>query len=311
MRGHMSGPLFLSTGLKGLKLTVTHKPLYKTVHYNTLWYINHTTTISNLHKKNKLNILLMFYSVHSKSLGHNHMAACLVLILHMKQPEFSAGGWSLLNWFVVYLIYLTWNKWNIYDGKKNMRHKRHLLILVSKIVFFFLVPLHFLPPAGIWTMTNEKFSDCVNQTKFKKAYTYVLSLGSLLCLHEANITGMPKPCMHGWQVCINFSFVSMIDSAIQGAQTNRDYVVRKMSDEIHEIIRVLQLTTYDEEEWDADDLAIMKKAQVKFKSEPEVIKLFFMLNSAENEICSAYKKLNTINLNFLPAQQNWAWFFFC
>jgi len=35
-----------------------------------------------------------------------------------------------------------------------------------------------------------------------------------------------------------------------------------MSDEIHEIIRVLQLTTYDEEEWDADDLAVMKKAQV-------------------------------------------------
>lgn len=45
------------------------------------------------------------------------------------------------------------------------------------------------------------------------------------------------------------------------AQNNRDYVVRKMSDEIHEIIRVLQLTTYDEEEWDADDLTVMKKAQ--------------------------------------------------
>ena len=39
-----------------------------------------------------------------------------------------------------------------------------------------------------------------------------------------------------------------------------------MSDEIHEIIRVLQLTTYDEEEWDADDIAIMKKAQVKLVS---------------------------------------------
>ncbi|PVD33194.1 hypothetical protein C0Q70_04445 [Pomacea canaliculata] len=45
------------------------------------------------------------------------------------------------------------------------------------------------------------------------------------------------------------------------AQNNRDYTVRKMSDEIHEIIRVLQLTTYDEEEWDADDLTVMKKAQ--------------------------------------------------
>ena len=42
-------------------------------------------------------------------------------------------------------------------------------------------------------------------------------------------------------------------------------MVHKMSDEIHEIIRVLQLTTYDEEEWDADDIAIMKKAQVQLQ----------------------------------------------
>ena len=41
-----------------------------------------------------------------------------------------------------------------------------------------------------------------------------------------------------------------------------------MSDEIHEIIRVLQLTTYDEEEWDADDIAIMKKAQVNISTLP-------------------------------------------
>ncbi|KAL8579165.1 hypothetical protein ACOMHN_010749 [Nucella lapillus] len=48
---------------------------------------------------------------------------------------------------------------------------------------------------------------------------------------------------------------------LKEAQNNRDYTVRKMSDEIHEIIRVLQLTTYDEEEWDADDLTVMKKCQ--------------------------------------------------
>lgn len=34
----------------------------------------------------------------------------------------------------------------------------------------------------------------------------------------------------------------------------------RMTDEINEIIRVLQLTTYDEEEWDADNLTVMKKA---------------------------------------------------
>ncbi|RUS74720.1 hypothetical protein EGW08_017516, partial [Elysia chlorotica] len=47
----------------------------------------------------------------------------------------------------------------------------------------------------------------------------------------------------------------------QEAQNTRDYTVRKMADEIHEIIRVLQLTTYDEDEWDADDLTVMKKCQ--------------------------------------------------
>lgn len=49
---------------------------------------------------------------------------------------------------------------------------------------------------------------------------------------------------------------------LEEAQSNRDYVTQKMSNEIHEIIRVLQLTTYDEEEWDADDITVMKKAQV-------------------------------------------------
>ncbi len=37
-----------------------------------------------------------------------------------------------------------------------------------------------------------------------------------------------------------------------------------MIDEINEIIRVLQLTTYDEDEWEADNLTSMKKAQVSF-----------------------------------------------
>ena len=34
-----------------------------------------------------------------------------------------------------------------------------------------------------------------------------------------------------------------------------------MSDEVSEIIRVLQLTTYDEDEWDSDKLTVMKKNQ--------------------------------------------------
>ena len=48
-----------------------------------------------------------------------------------------------------------------------------------------------------------------------------------------------------------------------------------------------------------------------YESVPEVIKLFFMLNSAQDEICFTYKIINTSNLNFLSVQQNWAWNFSC
>lgn len=44
------------------------------------------------------------------------------------------------------------------------------------------------------------------------------------------------------------------------AAENRNYLAQRMTDEINEIIRVLQLTTYDEDEWDADNLTVMKKA---------------------------------------------------
>lgn len=54
------------------------------------------------------------------------------------------------------------------------------------------------------------------------------------------------------------------------AAENRNYLVSRMTDELHEIIRVLQLTTYDEDEWDADNLTVMKKAhsaiQAKMRS---------------------------------------------
>ncbi|XP_074659984.1 vinculin-like isoform X2 [Tubulanus polymorphus] len=45
------------------------------------------------------------------------------------------------------------------------------------------------------------------------------------------------------------------------SQENRNYLASKMSSEIQEIIRVLQLTTYDEEEWDGDDVLVMTKAK--------------------------------------------------
>ncbi|KAG9509558.1 Vinculin [Fragariocoptes setiger] len=43
------------------------------------------------------------------------------------------------------------------------------------------------------------------------------------------------------------------------AAENRNYLSTRISDEIHEIIRVLQLTTYDEDEWESDNLTAMKR----------------------------------------------------
>lgn len=48
---------------------------------------------------------------------------------------------------------------------------------------------------------------------------------------------------------------------LEAAAENRNYMTQRMTDEINEIIRVLPLTTYDEDEWDADNLTVMKKAQ--------------------------------------------------
>ncbi|XP_065226162.1 vinculin-like isoform X3 [Planococcus citri] len=50
------------------------------------------------------------------------------------------------------------------------------------------------------------------------------------------------------------------------AAENRNYLTCRMTEELHEIIRVLQLTTYDEDEWDADNLTVMKKAHNAIQS---------------------------------------------
>ena len=49
---------------------------------------------------------------------------------------------------------------------------------------------------------------------------------------------------------------------MEDARQNRNYVVQKLSDEIHELVRVLQLTVCDDDEWDTDVITVMKKALV-------------------------------------------------
>ncbi|XP_076353432.1 vinculin-like isoform X8 [Tachypleus tridentatus] len=65
-------------------------------------------------------------------------------------------------------------------------------------------------------------------------------------------------------ICSMKIFVQILSQGGKGveeAAENRNYLARRMTDEINEIIRVLQLTTYDEDEWDDDNLTVMKKAQ--------------------------------------------------
>lgn len=63
-------------------------------------------------------------------------------------------------------------------------------------------------------------------------------------------------------ICSMKIFIHIISQGGKGAEEaaeNRNYLSGRMSDELNEIIRVLQLTTYDEEEWDADQLTVSIK----------------------------------------------------
>ncbi|XP_058791899.1 vinculin isoform X2 [Phymastichus coffea] len=70
-------------------------------------------------------------------------------------------------------------------------------------------------------------------------------------------------------ICSMKIFIHIISSGGKGAEEaaeNRNYLSGRMSEEINEIIRVLQLTTYDEDEWEADQLTGLKKAQSAIES---------------------------------------------
>lgn len=66
---------------------------------------------------------------------------------------------------------------------------------------------------------------------------------------------------------IYINIISVIEGkGVEEAAENRNYLARRMTDEINEIIRVLQLTNYDEDELDVDNISVMKKAQVWYFS---------------------------------------------
>lgn len=73
-------------------------------------------------------------------------------------------------------------------------------------------------------------------------------------------------------ICSMKIFVQILNQKGKGvdeAAENRNYLAQRMTDEINEIIRVLQLTNYDEDEWDSDNLTVMKKAENAIDSKLE------------------------------------------
>ncbi|BES98119.1 vinculin [Nesidiocoris tenuis] len=91
-------------------------------------------------------------------------------------------------------------------------------------------------------------------------------------------------------ICSMKIFIHIISQGGKGAEEaaeNRNYLASRMTDELHEIIRVLQLTTYDEDEWDADNLTVMKKAistiQSKYRSARDFVEDPFAMRGGIGE----------------------------
>lgn len=74
-------------------------------------------------------------------------------------------------------------------------------------------------------------------------------------------------------ICSMKVYIHVVEQGGKGAEEaaeNRNYLASRMSDEIQEIIRVLQLTTYDEDTSELDNLTVLKKISnaIRTKMEP-------------------------------------------
>lgn len=76
-------------------------------------------------------------------------------------------------------------------------------------------------------------------------------------------------------ICSMKVYIHIIEQGGKGsdeAAENRNYLASRMTDEIQEIIRVLQLTTYDEDQSELDNLTVLKKINnaIHNKMEPAI-----------------------------------------
>ena len=102
----------------------------------------------------------------------------------------------------------------------------------------------------------------------------------LLCQHLEQVKNLTPSFISSIKIFLlvkNTIEISSNDSVGVCIDQSKEFLIRRLSDEINEMIRILQLTTYDEDE--SDDLTIMKQ------------KLVRLLNSSS----SSYKKSLFVN----------------
>ena len=85
-------------------------------------------------------------------------------------------------------------------------------------------------------------------------------------------------------ICSMKVYIHIVEQGGKGsdeAAENRNYLASRMTDEIQEIIRVLQLTTYDEDQSELDNLTVLKKINnaIHNKMEPAIdwLKVTFLI----------------------------------
>ncbi|XP_023329663.1 vinculin isoform X4 [Eurytemora carolleeae] len=73
-------------------------------------------------------------------------------------------------------------------------------------------------------------------------------------------------------ICSMKIFIQILSQGGKGhdeAGENRNYLAARMSEEVGEIIRVLQLVTYDEDEWSGDNLQVMRRSAATIDTKME------------------------------------------
>lgn len=84
---------------------------------------------------------------------------------------------------------------------------------------------------------------------------------------------------------IYIHIVSQGGKGAEEAAENRNYLAQRMTDEINEIIRVLQLTSYDEEQSDLDNLTVLKKLQNAIVNKVNTANDWLLVSNINPRIC--------------------------